>query len=96
MNNKEYINLYSTYAMLCYFQHNIAYSAYCSAYVSFLLLPISNTYNYQYLLLSSTTHTRLVLMVYRLLGIFQLVTDGYPLPCSDEFGKMSVQIPVGK
>ena len=52
---------------------------------------IINTY-----LLSSTTHTRLILMAYRLLGIFQLVTDGYPLPGTDEFGKMSVQIPVGE
>ena len=32
MNNKEYITLYSTFAMLCYFQHNIAYPAYCSIY----------------------------------------------------------------
>ena len=93
MNNKDYITLYSTFAMLCYFQHNIAYSAYCSAYVSFLLLPISKSSDYQCLLLSPTTHTRLVLMTYRLLGIFQLVTDGYPLPGTDEFGKMEVQIP---
>ena len=24
MNNKDYITLYSTFAMLCYFQHNMA------------------------------------------------------------------------
>ena len=25
MNNKDYITLYSTFAKLCYFQHNMAY-----------------------------------------------------------------------
>ena len=32
MNNKDYITLYSTFAMLCYFQHNMAYSASISGY----------------------------------------------------------------
>ena len=40
MNNKDYINLYSTYAMLCYFQHNMAYSAYFIAYCWFLLISL--------------------------------------------------------
>ena len=52
MNNKDYITLYSTFAMLCYFQHNIAYSAYRSAYVSFLLLPISESYDCQYFVIT--------------------------------------------
>lgn len=45
------------------------------------------------LLLSSTSHTYLILLAYCLLVILQLVTDGYPLPSSDKFGKMGVQIP---
>lgn len=44
-------------------------------------------------LLSSTPNTCLILLAYRLLGILQLITDGYPLPSSDKFGKMGVQIP---
>lgn len=41
MNNKEYITLYSTFAMLCYFQHNIAKTAYFSVYSLFLLITLS-------------------------------------------------------
>lgn len=48
------------------------------------------------LLLSSTTHTYLILLAYCLLGVLQLVTDGYPLSRSDKFGKMGVQIPEGE
>ena len=47
-------------------------------------------------LLSSTPNTCLILLAYRLLGILQLITDGYPLPSSDKFGKMGVQIPEGE
>lgn len=41
MNNKEYITLYSTFAMLCYFQHNIAYSAYCWIYSWFFDIAVT-------------------------------------------------------
>ena len=44
MNNKDYITLYSTFAMLCYFQHNLAYPAYFSAYSWFLLMSLSSEY----------------------------------------------------
>ena len=56
MNNKDYITLYSTFAKLCYFQHNIAYAAYRSAYVSFLLLPISESYDCQYFVIVHVQH----------------------------------------
>ena len=40
MNNKDYITLYSTFAKLCYFQHNMAYSAYWSMYCCLELFAI--------------------------------------------------------
>ena len=38
MSNKDYITLYSTFAMLCSFQHNLAKAACFSAYSLFLLI----------------------------------------------------------
>lgn len=38
--NQEYALQYADYAMLCYFQHNIAYSAYFIAYCWFLLISL--------------------------------------------------------
>lgn len=50
MNNKEYITLYSTFAMLCYFQHNMAYVEYKVMYSLLFILLVLN-----YLMIFYTT-----------------------------------------
>ena len=40
MNNKDYITLYSTFAMLCYFQHNIANSGFMAKIIHNSNIPL--------------------------------------------------------
>ena len=39
--NQEYAEQYADFAMLCYFQHNLASSAYCAAYAAFFPISLS-------------------------------------------------------